>query len=306
MTPYYKTELGTLYCGDCLEVMTDLIENGIKVDAIITDPPYNIGKDEWDKIKDYQNVFLNWIKKSEKLIRKGGQIIIFHNDMKQFSKIISNILDNTDLFLYQFITINKPSYIDKIYNNFNTYIGSAEYIIILGNVDIKDTWDKEQVEYFQKIKKYINKSKKDIIKDIPSADHCFRVSSNKNYSLPTDETYNKLIQMYSINNMSEFIQYEKLKLQRPTFNSDGENNVFNFDFNKEKKYKHKTQKPIKLIEKLVKIHSNEGDLILDFTSGSGTLAVAAEQLNRRWICIEQEEKYCEITKERLIKDREIE
>jgi DNA modification methylase len=54
-------------------------------------------------------------------------------------------------------------------------------------------------------------------------------------------------------------------------------------------------------------HANiEGDLILDFTSGSGTLAVACEQLNRRWICIEKEEKYCEITKERLIKESEVE
>jgi DNA modification methylase len=301
MIEYYKTELGTLYQGDCLEVMDELIKQGVKVDAVITDPPYNIGKDKWDKIENYQDVFLKWILRSEKLIRKGGQILIFHNDMKQFSKIISNILDNTNLFLYQFITINKPSYIDKIYSNFNTYVGSAEYIVILGNVDIKDTWDKEQVEYFQKIKKYINKSKKDIIKDIPSADHCFRVSNNKNYSLPTEETYNKLIELYNIEKMPQFIKYEELKLERPTFNSEGENNVFDFAFNKEKKYKHKTQKPIRLIEKLVKTHSNEGDLILDFTSGSCTLAVACEELNRRWICIEKEEKYCEIGKNRVEK-----
>ena len=42
MKEYYKTELGTLYQGDCLEVMDGLIKEGIKVDAIITDPPYKV------------------------------------------------------------------------------------------------------------------------------------------------------------------------------------------------------------------------------------------------------------------------
>ena len=40
MKEYYKTELGTLFNGDCLEVMDELIKEGIKVDAVITDPPY--------------------------------------------------------------------------------------------------------------------------------------------------------------------------------------------------------------------------------------------------------------------------
>ena len=65
------------------------------------------------------------------------------------------------------------------------------------------------------------------------------------------------------------------------------------------KNKHPTQKPVALIEYLIKTYSNEKDLILDFTSGSGTLAIASENTNRRWICIEKEEKYCEITVERI-------
>ena len=40
MNEYYKTELGKLYQGNCLEVMDELIREGIKVDAVITDPPY--------------------------------------------------------------------------------------------------------------------------------------------------------------------------------------------------------------------------------------------------------------------------
>ena len=53
------------------------------------------------------------------------------------------------------------------------------------------------------------------------------------------------------------------------------------------------------MEYLISTYTNENELVLDFTSGSGTTAVACENTNRRWICIEQEEKYCEIHKNRI-------
>ena len=65
------------------------------------------------------------------------------------------------------------------------------------------------------------------------------------------------------------------------------------------KTEHTTQKPLKLIEHLIKIHSNEENLILDCFAGSGTTLVAAERANRRWIGIELNEKYCKIAKNRL-------
>ena len=65
------------------------------------------------------------------------------------------------------------------------------------------------------------------------------------------------------------------------------------------KTEHTTQKPLALMEYLIKIHSNENDLILDLFAGSGTTLIAAEKLNRRWIGIEKEDKYCDIIKERF-------
>ena len=62
---------------------------------------------------------------------------------------------------------------------------------------------------------------------------------------------------------------------------------------------HPTQKPLELLEYLVKTYSNEGDLVLDFTCGSGTTLVACEKLNRRWIGIEINPDYCKIAKERI-------
>ena len=64
---------------------------------------------------------------------------------------------------------------------------------------------------------------------------------------------------------------------------------------------HETQKPILLLEYLVKTYTNEGDLVLDFTCGSGSTGVACLNTNRRFVGIELEEKYFDIAKERLSK-----
>jgi site-specific DNA-methyltransferase (adenine-specific) len=62
---------------------------------------------------------------------------------------------------------------------------------------------------------------------------------------------------------------------------------------------HPTQKPIKLIEKLIDVHTDIEGTVLDPFLGSGTTAVACEKLGRRWIGIEISEKYCEIAKQRI-------
>lgn len=75
--------------------------------------------------------------------------------------------------------------------------------------------------------------------------------------------------------------------------------VIVFKTDKQTKYLHPTQKPVALLEYLIKTYTNEGDLILDFCAGSGSLGEACMNLNRRCILIEKEEKYCEIIKNRL-------
>ena len=61
---------------------------------------------------------------------------------------------------------------------------------------------------------------------------------------------------------------------------------------------HPTQKPVKLLEYLIKTYTNEEDLVLDFTMGSGSTGVACLQTNRNFIGIEKEQKYYDIAVER--------
>ena len=69
--------------------------------------------------------------------------------------------------------------------------------------------------------------------------------------------------------------------------------------NENKQGQHPTQKPVALLEYIIKTYTNEGDTVLDNTMGSGSTGVAAKQLNRSFIGIEMDETYFEIAKRRI-------
>lgn len=75
--------------------------------------------------------------------------------------------------------------------------------------------------------------------------------------------------------------------------------VWRFSTDKQKSAFHPTQKPLKLIEELVKTYSNEGDLVLDNCAGSGTTGIACIGTNRNFILIEKEKDMIEVIKKRV-------
>ena len=70
-------------------------------------------------------------------------------------------------------------------------------------------------------------------------------------------------------------------------------------FNSQQKTIHPTQKPIDLLEYLIKTYTNKNDTVLDFTMGSGSTGVACKNLNREFIGIELDKKYFKIAKNRI-------
>lgn len=135
------------------------------------------------------------------------------------------------------------------------------------------------------------------------------VKDNKHYIWNTeyqysDEKRGKMIYRFRLKNGEISDKYIKSEYKRltnvwcditePTFDTKSDKKVVGL---------HKAVKPLKAISRIIKVHTFEGDLILDPFFGSGTTGVAAEQLKRRWIGIEINPEYCEIAKQRILQAR---
>lgn len=207
---------------------------------------------------------------------------------------------------------------------FYTLYDSEEKLFIKTGKDTNTNLRK----YFYKIYNFIGKSLKEIItkhgrktehcfyvipkkilieKQGGGVDHCFRYGSSQ-WALPSKETYNELKECYKLNKMDGFRDYEDIKKEylgthekhknsgRYTFNlkgRDGLDNHLRHCFQKGRSVKnHPCQKPIKLIEDIIKISSNEGDVVLDCFLGSGTCLRACKTLKRIcWGCENNKEYY---------------
>tara|TARA_R110002012_G_scaffold138510_1_gene295313 strand:- start:259 stop:888 length:630 start_codon:yes stop_codon:yes gene_type:complete len=164
-------------------------------------------------------------------------------------------------------------------------------------------------EYFKDVINFIGLNKKIIINKIgQKADHVFRVNSSQ-FSLCTEKTYLELIEVFNIDKMQGFKEFQELKKIDNEFKNDysstfnlwqgGKHKSNMLEYKKDYTGHHPTQKPVLLLEDLIKTFSNENDTILDFTMGSGSTGVAAKNTNRNFIGIEQDTNYFNIAKERI-------
>ena len=87
--------------------------------------------------------------------------------------------------------------------------------------------------------------------------------------------------------------------KKRTYTHKNPQSILEYNKGSDGKYIHPTQKPVALMEYLIKTYTNEGETVLDFTMGSGTTGVAAKNLGRDFIGIEMDETYFNIAKERI-------
>ena len=115
----------------------------------------------------------------------------------------------------------------------------------------------------------------------------------KNNPVPVNSKINYL------SNCSEYF-FTFVKDKNATFNSEYDNGIYNFPLcHGKERLEHPTQKPLGLIKSLILKHSKEGDLVLDTFSGTGTTAVACIETDRKFMCVERDEKYYQLSKSRL-------
>jgi len=102
----------------------------------------------------------------------------------------------------------------------------------------------------------------------------------------------------------EFMVFVRGK--KVTFNNVGYNEqlkTFKYGVPSSKNRLHPTEKPVELLERLLKIHTNENENVLDMFMGSGSTGIACKNLNRNFIGIEIDEKYFDIAEKRIKRKR---
>ena len=288
--------------GDCLEVMKDIPDKSINL--VLIDPPYNIGKDKWDKwdtAEDYVEFMGKVFLEIQRVLKDNGSFYFFHNDFPQMSKLQNWIEDNSNFIFRQMIVWNKrfegasnKGFLDGyvIEGGRRNYQKMCEYCLYY-------TFQQEDSDNFQtrKLKQYFFNAKKESglttskinkLLGHRNAEHTFY--TKKQWQFPKRKTYEEL---QTILNLP--IDYDDLIF---TFNNQKiHHSVMNYEI--PKKQGHITPKPIDMLEYLIKTSSNEEDIILDCFMGSGSTGVAALNCSRRFIGIELDEKYFNIAIKRL-------
>lgn len=265
-----------LYNGDCLKVMDKLIEKGIKVDAIITDIPYGTTACSWDEVIPFDDMW-----KRLKLVKKDENTpIVLFGSQPFTSKLICS---NLDWFRYEWIW--EKQYATNFMSAKHNPLKYHENIVVFGEKKANYNPQQYKVVEIDEIMNYDKKSMLDFLTD-------------RKY-----DCYAKVDRRKNVNNIEERgeCHYGKVKHTRKV--DDGFRNpksVIKINGSKNNNV-HPTQKPLELMEYLVKTYTNEGDLVLDFTMGSGSTGVACKNLNRRFIGIELDENYFDIAVERLSK-----
>lgn len=298
--------------GDCLE-QSEQIESG-SVDLILTDPPYGTvkdiqaegfgmsGKTHWDDAINPTDIF----NISNRILRKNGKLILFSQE-PYTSQLITNAIPNVP-FSYRMIW-EKDHYANALLSK-KAPVSYFEDILVFSKIYDTDL-NHPVYDYADMIIEYINKPKKQIFEEMghQGAFHFLLGKNSFQVHLCTEKTYNQMIELYGIDKMSGFVNYSILKQRENKF-KEITKSVFNLWEGKKYKsnvlkYKkdyngyHPTQKPIALLEDLIKTYSNENNLVVDLTCGSGSTAVAAINTKRKYIAIEKEEKYYNIAQERI-------
>ena len=287
-----QVETNIVHNKDCVEFLRLLPTDSI--DCIITDPPYyGVVADDWDNqwksVEEYIEWCSLWIKESKRVLKKSGSLFVFGWNY-QLSKLIQ-VFEDDGFSFRQNITIWKglSSVAGRSSSKLKMFPTATEYIHYY-HLDSKD-WIRDLL---QSHKLRLGLSAEEINLHLGVATNGGGVWSSiagprqKLLQEPTREIWMKLDSLFGGLPKYEDIVY--------TFNlPHGVTDVWddiNFYDKEYRKYKfHSTQKPLKVLHRLIEAGTNEGDIVVDMFGGSGSTAIACMDLNRKYILCELDKDY---------------
>ena len=226
--------------------MQNLIEDEVKVDFILTDPPYGTTSCKWDSIIPFEDM---WDCINKLVADESTPIALFSNQPFTSQLINSNIKN----FKYCW-TWDKHIPSGMSYARYRPMQQTEDICIFTVNGG-KSVYNPQMIKREKPIKG----------------------GGMKNSESASSVGYKALKKTYDYKNPITLIKFNKIR----------QGSV------------HPTQKPVPLLEYLIKTYSNEGDTVLDFTMGSGSTGIACKNLNREFIGIELDDDYFELAKRRI-------
>lgn len=243
-----------------------------KIKCIYIDPPYNTGNDSF-KYNDTFNhsTWLTYMKNrliiARKLLSDDGSIYVqIDNNELHYLKVLMDEVFGVENFQREIVWVLKGvSGYKSLINNFVRGHDTILFYTKTNNYLFNKhylPYSKEQLARFSSVDENGRKYKT-ITKER-------RLYLDEAKGLPISDVWDDIASFQTVVNAEELTGFP-------------------------------TQKPEKLIERIINASTNEGDIVLDFQAGSGTTAATAHKLGRHWITVEQMDYIESITKERLIK-----
>ncbi|TXH41312.1 MAG: site-specific DNA-methyltransferase [Desulfurellales bacterium] len=321
--------------GDCIDVMRSMPDKSI--DLIVTDPPYFKVKGEaWDRQWDDADAFIRWLdtvaEQWHRLLRPNGSLYVF-----AWPKMAARVelLIGEQFNVLQRITWAKPAFSTKA--EMNAKEGQRQFFpvseaIIFAEHKGADNMAKGEAGYaakcdelrgfvFEPLRTYLVTERDQAGFTNRRIDEAFREKTGNpksgmaghwfgrsQWALPTAENYAWLRELFSRGDGHEYLrrEYEDLRreyedLRRPfSVTTDVPyTDVWTFPTVSTRSGKHSCEKPLDMIEHIVRASSRPGAVVLDSFAGSGVVGEAAIRLGRSFVGIEADPKWVERARARL-------
>jgi len=339
----------TIVVGDCLDIMAQMPDGC--VDLVFADPPYNMGKADWDRGHDWHG----WVAEAVRLLKFNGAFWAIHRNAKELAKISDFIEAQGGPPFVNWITWDLFNGNETQQAGGGPLIGfmaisgrrrfqqMAEYLIWHADFGYLESArqkirDEARGFIFEPIRNYLdserrraNVSHQEVISHLGRRGHDSHFFSPVQWQMPNEQDYLAMRDLFNRhgeyrNSLSRTYgdvqdEYKSLKgeyksflardyqdlcaeyeMLAPSYNDPGPiSSIWQGII--ARRNEHPTPKPEWLLERVIKTTSNVGDLIFDPFMGSGTTAVVADRLGRKFFGCDISEEYVEMALERLEKDR---
>lgn len=230
------------------------------IDMVLTDPPYGTTACKWDNVIPFEPMW-NELKR---ITKDNGAICLFGSE--PFSSHLR--LSNLKMFKYDWVWQKEKNQGADFIQAKNKPICDIEMISVFsGGKTFHEGMTKNRMAYFPQGLERVDAQRKGQIKVKELRTVTSRATVKKQYT-------------------QEFTNYPRVIISK-------------FKNRAKEKRLHPTQKPVALLEYLIKTYTLENKTVLDFTMGSGSTGVACKNLNRQFIGIEKDDNYFQIAKNRI-------